>query len=348
MHYKSNNILTKTKVVFLAKRYTPHIGGVETHVAHVSEQLLKQNYDIIVITEQHHASLSERELIHNVLVLRIPLPYLSSKLKVWLWMLRHATIFMRANIIHAHDVGWWYLPFRIILWWKPFFTTFHGYEGSFEPKVNAILSRKFIEWCSQKTMCIGAWMTQWYQEKPDVISYGAASCAPSPLPKNTSAVFIGRLSDDTGVLSYIDAVMKLQGKITLDIYGDGPLLSQIQRMIMQSSYIHYKGVTRHPEEALRTHRFAFVSRYLGMIEAQQVGRLVFAQWDTNIKKSYLDMYPNAKNMIIFHTPQQLVEELQYIQSHSMFERTCVQNAQLWATSQTWEHVAQIYKELWQP
>lgn len=348
MHHKSNNILTKIKLVFLAKKYAPHIGGVETHVAHVSQQLLKQNFDIIVITEQHHTSLAERELINNVLVLRIPLSCINSKLQVWLWMLRHATVFMRATIVHAHDVGWWHLPFRLMLWWKPFFTTFHGYEGSFEPKMNAVVSRKFIAWCSQKTICIGAWMTQWYQERPDVISYGAAPCASSRMPKNTSAVFIGRLSHDTGILSYIEAIVKLQGKITLNIYGDGPLLSQIQSIIKPCSYIQYKGVTRDPEAVLRTHRFAFVSRYLGMIEAQQVGRLVFAQWDTNIKKSYLDMYPNAKNMIIFHDPQQLVEELQYIQSNPIFEHMLVQKAQLWATSQTWEHVAQIYKELWQP
>lgn len=346
MHYKSNNILTKTKLVFLAKRYPPHIGGVETHISHLSKELLSQNYDIFVVTEQHDLSLKLHETIDTVHVLRIPKQHTHSKLGIWFWMLWHFPLFLQADIVHAHDVGWWYLPLRVLLWWKPLYTTFHGYEGYTEPKIGAILSRKLIEFLSQKTICIGAWMKQWYKQHPDAISYGAASYTQHALPKNTSAVFIGRLSKDTGILAYIEAAIRMKGAISLDIYGEGSLLPAIQNLIIPYAHIQYKGVTTQGEKVLTNHRFAFVSRYLGMIEAEQVGRLVFAHWDTNIKKSYLDAFPNASNMIMFHDPQDLVLELQYILHHPKQEQVMIKNAQQWAIKQTWQQVATMYKELW--
>lgn len=50
------------KIVFLSRLYWPHVGGVERHIWHLSQELLKMKHEVVVITEQHDESLPlERE-----------------------------------------------------------------------------------------------------------------------------------------------------------------------------------------------------------------------------------------------------------------------------------------------
>lgn len=334
------------KLVFLTKRYAPHIGGVELHVSNISREFLKNKHKIIVVTEQYDANLPFYEVIEGVEVCRIP-HECQSKLQIWVWMLKHWFVFLNASIVHAHDVGWWYLPLLVFFWWKPLYTTFHGYEGHKEPTVKAMLSRKVVEFFSRKTLCVGDWMREWYKEKPTRVTYGAGSYHAHVLPKKHNAVFIGRLSLDTGVLEYIKGVLSLKGKLTLDIFGRGVLQAQVEKMIVRTPYIQFHGETTDVEKELASHRFAFVSRYLGIIEAQQVGRLVFAHTDTHIKTSYLSSFPTTQQMIQFHDAESLVSELEYVVNHPTYEQKMILRAQSWAKQQTWDRIATIYEELWQ-
>lgn len=348
MSHQPYRSITKHKLLFLCRLFWPHIGGVETHVQQLSMELLKRGYEIIIITEQHDSSLPFEDEAFGIHIFRIPQESLKNKLSVWRWMIRHLSLLISSDIIHAHDVMWWYWPFRFLLPKKRVYTTFHGYEGANEPRFGAILSRKVSELFSRKTICIGDWMCKWYHANPSAVSYGAGMRSPTSLfhIKPNSIVFIGRLAEDTGILAYIRAVQFLKGKYTLDIFGEGPLKQEILKMIYDSPFITYQGETLHPEKELARHRYAFVSRYLSIIEAQQIGRFVFAQWDTAIKRDYLQSFPTADCMRIFHDPKDLVKGLEDIQKHPEKEKGFIKKAQTWAVHQKWSKVADMYEAIW--
>ncbi|HKY74254.1 MAG TPA: hypothetical protein VJ246_03015, partial [Patescibacteria group bacterium] len=194
--------------------------------------------------------------------------------------------------------------------------------------------------------CVGDWMKLWYGASPDTVIYGAASVQPSTTIKSPSAVFIGRLSEDTGVLVYVDAVLKMRGKVTLDIYGEGALLPKVLSRIRNSPYIRYTSVTHVPETIYKKYRFAFVSRYLGMIEAMQCGRQVFAHWNNSIKFDYLQSFPAIEDAFVFSGPGELIKQLQQTLDSPERANQRVKHAQVWALKQTWQKIADTYEELW--
>ncbi|MBI5151122.1 MAG: glycosyltransferase family 4 protein [Candidatus Pacebacteria bacterium] len=333
-------------MVFLSRLYSPHIGGVEHHIRQLSRELHKRNYDVTVVTEQYDGTLPLYEKLDHLHVVRIHQNSLHSKIGTWIWMLLHIKIFLHTERVHTHDVFWWYIPVRFVLFWKPVYTTFHGYEGVGPPSLKAVRSRKVSEFLSWGSICVGNWMRMWYYAKPTFVVYGAADAQPQKPVESQTAVFIGRLSDDTGVLEYVRVVLALEGQITLTIYGEGELLSPLQDMIRGVSYITYKGVTREPLKALARARFAFVSRYLGIIEAMQTGRYVCAHWNNEIKKDYLMSFPAIRYACTFSQPSQLVEVMRELLRNSTRENQDVHDAQIWALNQRWNAVADTYEDLW--
>jgi len=58
------------KIVQICPRYSPDIGGVETHVKEVSERLVNAGHEVEVITTDPTGKLSKRETINGVKVIR--------------------------------------------------------------------------------------------------------------------------------------------------------------------------------------------------------------------------------------------------------------------------------------
>ena len=59
------------KIAQICPRYSPYIGGVETHVKEISERLVKAGHDVEVITTDPTGKLSKRETINGVKVIRL-------------------------------------------------------------------------------------------------------------------------------------------------------------------------------------------------------------------------------------------------------------------------------------
>src|SRR5437868_6675780 len=119
-------------VLFLSRRFSPHLGGVEKHLKHLCVELQKNSpkpLKIQVVTEQDQADLAEHEVIDGVEVFRIPLTdQKTNKKQLWSWWRAHQQLLQAADIVHIHDVFFWLLPFRFQYFFKPWFMTFHGYE----------------------------------------------------------------------------------------------------------------------------------------------------------------------------------------------------------------------------
>jgi glycosyltransferase involved in cell wall biosynthesis len=168
------------KILFLTRLYLPHVGGVEKHIFEISKTLSK-NYQITIITEQHDPKLPLYEKSDLAEIYRIPLGGASESMKkwfIWSWLFSHIDLIHNTDILHIHDVFFWFLPFRPIFPLKKVFMTFHGYEGINAPGKKQILSHRIAEKLTSGNICIGDFHRKWYHTKPTIVSYGAVHNLP--------------------------------------------------------------------------------------------------------------------------------------------------------------------------
>src|SRR5579859_5414795 len=151
------------RILFLSRLFWPHIGGVEKHVMEISKILAKRGHTVTIITERYDKKLAEKEKMNGIIICRITTgkENKNKKFKIWKEMKRLQKIIQEADVVHCHDVFFWYLPFRFIYPQKPVYTTFHGYE-SYPIKKNAIRVRKLSEKLSWGNICIGDFIPKWY------------------------------------------------------------------------------------------------------------------------------------------------------------------------------------------
>lgn len=336
------------KILFFCRLYSPHIGGVEKHVAEISRKLIADGNDITIITEKFDKKLKDYEEINAVKVYRINTGLENSlkKFRIWREIFTLRKLISDADIIHCHDIFFWYLPFRFLYASKPVYVTFHGYE-SYPIVRKAVFIRKLSEKLSRGNICIGDFIPKWYGTMPDYISYGAVDSEmiknQNINVKNDSAVFIGRLDEQTGVLSYTKAVEIIRKKIPrfeTIIIGDGKYRSVIEK--------NFKilGFQNEPEKYFPKYHFAFVSRYLSILEAFAAKKLVFAVYDNPVKEDYLKMAPFAKWMIIANNEYSLAKGIDDILMHPEKEKQMVGNAYKWVKSQSWDKLVSEYINLW--
>lgn len=340
-------------ILFLARLFYPHIGGVEKHVMEISKKLAKTGHNIIIITEEldssgFHSERGEESILRQsgIEIIRIN-PGKEDRFKkfrIWrsLWKIRK--VIEKADIIHCHDVFFWYLPFRFIYPRKPVFTTFHGYE-SFPISKKAIIVREISEKLSFGNICIGDFIKKWYGTKPDYVSYGAVEIPNTKykIQNTKSAIFIGRLDDQTSILTYNEAFKKLREKypkFELLIAGDGQYKDKLDEKAKKI------GFQKNPEKYFQNYRFAFVSRYLSILEAMAAKRLVFAVYDNPIKEDYLKMTPFASFIIIVNKPGEIVSQIEKIINNPEIEKQMTGNAFEWVRKQTWEEMIKTYIALW--
>ena len=96
-------------VVFFARHFYPHIGGVEKHLFKISE-ILSKKHTITVVTEQHDTSLPLSERYDNIHIYRIPIKgsEKNKKFEIWKYLYKHREIIRSSDIIHIHDVFFWF------------------------------------------------------------------------------------------------------------------------------------------------------------------------------------------------------------------------------------------------
>ncbi len=336
------------KILFLSRLFYPHIGGVEKHVMEISKRLIEKGHQVTVITEQFDKSLPKTEIVNRIIVNRIAVNDKSGKRKITIWkeMWRFRSLLQEADVVHCHDVFFWYLPFRFLYLQNPVYTTFHGYE-TYPIRKGAIWTRKISEKLSWGNICIGDFIPKWYGTKPTVVSYGAVDIPKKNSReikmKKESAVFMGRLDEQTGVLTYskaIELVRKKFPKFVFTIIGDGPDRKKLGKNFKLSGFIE------NPERYFPQYHFAFVSRYLSILEAFAAKRLVFAVYDNPVKEDYLKLAPYAEWIIIENSTQKLAEKISYFLTHPQEENKLIEKSYQWVTKQTWDNMATMYLKLW--
>ena len=353
------------KIVFLARRFYPEIGGVEKHVLEIGKRLVKKGHKVTVIAElekntnspSYHSTSESATLtgkVEGVEIFRIN-PGKNDwfkKFRVWqqLWRLRK--LIVTADIIHCHDVFFWYLPFRFLYQAKKVYTTFHGYEGNKIPKTKAILMHKLAEKLSKGNICVGEVLVKWYGTKPTFVTYGAVDRnlieqGSKSLESNKDIIFIGRLEEETGILEYLKALKILKDRninLHLDIFGDGSLKNSAKEYSVKNKLnANFKGFIPNVTDYIKDYKYIFVSRYLGILEAMVLQKPVFAVYNNEIKKDYLEMAPFAKFISISQNGEEISKAVQtYIKKGDLG----IAKAYLWVKTETWEKMVNLYLKLW--
>ena len=335
-------------ILFFSRLFHPHIGGVEKHVWEVSRNLIKKGHKIIVITEKFETDLKLKEKVGGIEVYRIPAGKSNwvKKFTIWKWFWKHRKLIEEADIVHCHDVFFWYFPFRFLFPKKRVYTTFHGYE-SYPISKKAIFVRRLSEELSFGAICIGGFMEKWYDAKPTFVTYGGVRFGNSKFEIRNSkkgAVFVGRLDEQTGIKTYIEAVKIIKKKIPefeFLVVGDGKFRQDIEKDV------RVLGFKKNPYKYFHEYRFAFASRYLSILEAMAARRLVFALYDNPLKRDYLKMTPFAKFITIVSSKKELADKALYFLKNPRKENEMIEKAFEWVKTQSWNNVSRLYLALWE-
>jgi len=345
-------------ILFFARRFYPDIGGVEKHVLEISKRLVATGHTVTVVSEAtDQVALPKKYLGINIVKIDVGRDEKKKKIVIWQWLWQNRQLLASADIVHCHDVFYWYLPFRFLFPQKPVFTTFHGYE-SYPIKKSAIVVRKISEKLSWGNICIGDFIPKWYGTTPTFVSYGAvdnffserAVASRRGLPSTSSgknrresAVFFGRLDEQTGIVTYLKAfeiLKKNNLRFKFLVIGDGKYKKQISK---KTKVI---GFQKNPERYFQEYQFAFVSRYLSILEAFAAKRLVFAVYDNPVKEDYLRMAPFAKWIVTPNNEKQLAEKVLYYLKNPQEEKKMINAAYEWVKEQSWEKFVSVYLALW--
>lgn len=318
-------------ILFLSKFFYPHIGGVERHVEAVGQELTKLGHKITVVTLKHESKLPDYQTYRGIKIIR--LPYSTSKWGIWKNLWPHRQLIKTSDIIHCHDVFFWYLPFRFMYPFKPVFTTFHGWEGKFPVPFKNIVLRKIWEKLSSGSICVGDYLTTWYKTKPDFVTYGAvykSICDRQPDYIAKQVIFIGRLEKDLGLAEYLPAlkIIKKKFKIKVTFVGDGPMRQQCARIGRVT------GMVKNLETYLNQSPVVFASSYLTIWQALAAGCPVYSLYHNPLKKDYLEKFPAAANIHIAGSAKELLNQFN-------------QPLPLCRHFPSWEDVAKLYLNLWQ-
>ena len=327
------------KIVFLTRYFWPHVGGVERHVEAVGQKLGQLGHEVTVITLKHEAKLAESQTYQGLKIIR--LPDSNSKIELW-WSLWQKRVWLKAaDIIHCHDIFFWYLPFRLIWPNKPVFTTFHGWEGVWPIPRRYRWMHRMAEKLSRGSICVGDYLIKWYGHKPDYVTYGGITLSwydrgiKTFTPKIKEIIFIGRLEADLGLPEYFKAlkIIKKQYHLPITFVGDGRLkraAAKFGRVV--GNVTDLRPYLNRPAAIL-------ASSYLTIWEALAYGRPVFALYQNPLKKDYLEKFPAARAINISASAGEFLRQLETVKKAQLPIHRLIGNS--------WRQVAKIYLKLWQ-
>ena len=323
------------KLVFLSRFFWPHVGGVERHVEAVGQELTKLGHNITVITLKHDPRLPGFQAFQGLKIIR--LPYSNSKWGIWRALWQKRRILKAADVIHCHDVFFWYLPFRFFWPKKPVFTTFHGWEGMYPIPQKNILAHRLAEKLSRGNICIGDYLPIHYGTKADFVSYGAAPQAVKikPLKPIKEIIFIGRLEADLGLPEYFKAlkIIKRKYRLPITFVGDGKLkkpAAKIGKVV---------GVVKSLKPYLNRPAAILAASYLTIWEALAYNRPVFSLYQNQLKKDYLEKFPAAGSINISGSAEEFSRQFEQARRNQLPIDRLIGNS--------WKQVAQTYLKLWQ-
>ncbi len=298
--------------------FYPEMGGVQRHVLEVGKLLVKQGHQLEVIASSQGVSINPREKVFGIQINRFSYPKIKllGLLVVWWKMLSFWKLAAAADVIHVHDVMLWSFPLRILFPRKNWVLTMHGWEGVYPlPKKNIFL-KKLAGRMANKVVGVGEYISQHYGVACDQVIYGGVDAdlfkrktAIKKICSNLKIVFVGRLSDDTGVKLILDSLAQAESeKFTLYFAGDGPLRNECEETGQVLGWLTEEELAALMSQA----DLVIVGGYLSALESLAVGCETVAIVNNPIKKDYWSNSPLDNWLHVISSPEQLLELLNNI------------------------------------
>lgn len=253
------------RILFIAHHKWPHIGGVEKHMQEVSKSLERKGNKVKIISEED---------------IKYPHVKLLGLLYIWYWFFKNRKMIQNVDVVHIHDVFIWYLPFCFLYPKKPVYITFHGWEGVWPIPGKNIFYKRLAAKLSKGSIAVGYYIEKYYGVKADKIIYGGTTIyryIDISKRKNT-AVFVGRLERDTGVLKFTEWLKKNPGK-KAEFIGDGSLRGECEKYGKVCGFCD-------PIPFFKKAEYAVPAGYLSYIEAKSFGCKIIVYPNNSLKKDY--------------------------------------------------------------
>jgi rhamnosyl/mannosyltransferase len=248
----------KLRVLQIGKFYPPHMGGIETHLQALCEQVAK-NTDLHVVVANDDATASE-EVLDGVAVSRVPTRLTLASAPLCPGMIAKIRE-SRADIIHIHLPNPMavlaYLasrpPARLVITYHSDTVRQKFLGALFEPCLHALLRRSSAIIVSSPNYPQSSPVLRRYQDRCHTIPFGirleefeqqdpAAVNAIRTQYGDRLVLGVGRLVYYKGFEYLISAMEQVQG--TLLIIGDGPLREKLEsqaRDLGVANKVHFLG-----------------------------------------------------------------------------------------------------------
>lgn len=274
---------------------------------------------------------------HKVDILTIDYPKIKfiGLIFVWVSLFKQISKFLKADVIHIHDVFIWFLPLRMLLFWKPVVTTHHGWEGVFPIPVKNIFLKNIAYYLSNNNIIVGKYINKFYKLSCKNIIYGAINIPAKKryIKNKKSIIYIGRLSKDTGLPVLLKTLRHFRD-YNIEFLGDGELKSECEK------YGKVHGFVKNVDKYLSNSEVIFCSGYLTILESFANKCKVVTAFDNKLKKDYYMNTPFSDWIATGNSPKQIYESYKKLNSKS------VEKAFEWVEKRSWENLATCHDRLY--
>ena len=328
-------------ILFLTRLYEPHVGGVEKHIGEIGRIIVKKGHKVVVFATKHDKNLEKDEIINGIRVIRFKQPKIKliGLLYTWVWLFLNNSFIKESDVIHAHDVFIWYLPFRYIFSNHLAFTTFHGWEGKYPVSKRSIGVKSLSETYSWGNIAVGKYIEKYYGIKANIITYGATSVPKFVTKKvKNSIVYVGRLEKDTGLPVFLQSLKNLK-EYKVDFCGEGELANECKKYGKVHGFID-------PAPFLAKAEICFSSGYLTILEAFAHKSVVVCAYDNKLKRDYYKMTPFSKWIFASDSPTKITNYANMGAKNQKETKITLEASYNWVKKQTWENLTGHYLKLW--
>lgn len=266
----------KKSVFIISIGFLPNIGGLETHLKDLIDELIKREWRVIVLTYQplNTPTLGNWiETSKNLIIFRLPvfqgifykllkIPLLEFLFLIPLLFIATSLILLKFTDIKVINAQGLIAGFSATFWSKVFKKRYVISAQSVYNFPKTGLYRQVCQWIfksADKVIAISE------QTKKDIETLGVDSKKIQvytnwenseffkPINKSEAkkkvgfedkfvASFFGRLVEEKGVKVLLDAVELLDGDVTVAIYGEGPLVDLVKQSTKRYHNLIYMGI----------------------------------------------------------------------------------------------------------